>query len=622
MQNKIRILPTHITNKIAAGEVVQRPESVVKELMENAIDAKAQNIDVIIKAAGKSLIQVVDDGDGMSEEDAVMSIQRHSTSKIEEFEDLEKLNTFGFRGEALASIAAVSKLEIKTEQKDDDIGTLIRAEDENEITEEKGSFAKGTSIAVKNLFYNTPARRNFLKTNSTELKHNTETFKKISLSNPKVSFKLYNENDLTLDYSAADFPERVRQIFGANITDSLIEVGESTDYIDIKGYAAKPNYLKKSKGEQYVFINNRFVNSKLINHAVFTAYENILEKGEYPFFILFLTINPAVMDINVHPSKLEVKFEDEKIVYSLINSVVKKSIGSHDLVPSMSFGETDSTEKLRFNNYRKVKKNDFSDRPDFKGDRHNQDNRQPIFSDEEIDLVFSSLNKEVKQNAPEGQVESPFEQSRPKEVYHQSTERQSTESSKAGTNSTFIVSLHNKYILSQIKSGLMIIDQHVAHERILYEKILRSFEADMPVSQQLLFPQSVEIDPGDYELLKEIKEYINKIGFEVLLKPKNRIEIVGVPGDVKSGYEVEILKEVLDEYSKNLQEKQLDTKDNLAKSFSCKAAIKAGEQLSESEMRLLVDQLFATSMPYVCPHGRPIVIKIPLDELDKRFGRT
>ena len=617
--SKIKILPENISNKIAAGEVVQRPESVVKELMENSIDAGAKNIEVVIKQAGKSLIQVVDDGEGMTEDDAVISLQRHATSKITSAEDLEAINTYGFRGEALSSISAVSLVELKTEQHDAEIGTLIKNNESNELIKEKGAFSKGTSIAIKNLFYNTPARRNFLKTHSTELKHIIETFKKTALCRPEISFKLYNDDDLIFDFPAGTFEERMQQIFADNILDAVMPVSEKTDFMSLYGYVGKPTFLKKDKSDQYVFINKRFVTSKTVNHAVFSAYENILEKGDYPFFVLFVELDPARVDVNVHPSKLEVKFEDDKDIYAFINAVVKKSIASHDLIPTMTFNETiNERERLKFTPPPRTETGDFSDRPAFTQPKREK-GKSNIFSEEEIDLLFSSLNEGIKENSPVREVDHPFsENNKPKEVYHERARHEESED----VDSSFIVMLHSKYILSQIKSGLMMIDFHAAHERILYEKALRSFDANLPFSQQLLFAQTVKVDPADYELLKEIEPYLNKLGFEIKFFSKNTIAVSGVPSDIKVDSEIDTLMEILQEYRANEREKQLDIRDNVAKSFSCRAAVKAGDKLSEQEIRVLVDQLFATSMPYVCPHGRPIVIKIPLTELDRRFGRT
>jgi DNA mismatch repair protein MutL len=607
MSSRIKILPENIANKIAAGEVVQRPESVVKELLENAVDANSTSIELIVKQAGKSLIQVCDDGSGMTEEEVLLSIRKHATSKISAIEDLESIKTLGFRGEALSSIAAVCQLEIKTETRESEIGTYLKLETENEIVTEKVSAPKGTCVSVKNIFYNIPARRKFLKSDTTELKHIIDTFNRIALANPEISFKFYNSDNLVFDYKSGILEERIEQVFADNMLDALIPVSEETDYLSIKGYIGKPSIFKKSKGEQFLFLNNRFVINKNINHAVFTAFENILEKGDYPFFILFITLDPGKVDVNIHPSKLEVKFDDEKDIYNFVLSVIRKSIGTHDLVPTMSFADSDNgKEKLSFNPFQNTRTNDFTDRPDFM----NRERRErTTVTDEEIDLVFGDLTKNI---IPSVSSSSSYEKNE-KTIEHSASNYGET---------TFLIQLHNKYILTQIKSGLMIIDQHVAHERILYEKALSRLEANLPFSQQLLFPIKIQFDIASYEILKELDPMISKLGFKIKYLAKSYVQIEGVPDDIKSGSEEKLLREFISEYITNQKEKVLEEKDNVAKSYSCKAAIKAGDKLSEKEMRLLIDQLFATSMPYVCPHGRPIVIKISLEEFDRRFGRT
>ena len=614
MNNKIKILPEHLSNKIAAGEVVNRPESVVKELLENAVDAGAENIEVVIKSAGKNLIQVVDDGEGMNEEDVELSIQRHATSKISTLDDLESIHTFGFRGEALASIASVSIFELKSKQAGAELGASIKVDENSNIVKEKISHAKGTSVLVKNLFYNVPARRNFLKSNQTELKHIIDTFKKISLSHPDKSFKFFNDDDLIFDFPKDDFNNRMKLVFAENILDAVIEVKELTEYISLTGFVTRPTYLRRSKGEQYFFLNNRYVQSRIINHAVFSAFDQMLEKGDYPLFVLFMNVDPKKVDVNVHPSKLEVKFDDEKEIYSFVHSVIKKALGSYDLVPKVSFEEVSTeNESLRFLRFNSNSKQDFGDRPQTSNLRSVGKNNSFI-SEEEVDKLFSNINNEIKNTSNSNVSSLPFDESTT-EVYHKEAAQQQFET-------PFLVLLHNKYILTQIKSGLMIIDAHVAHERILYEVAMNSFQANIPFAQQLLFPQTVNLDPADYELVRELEPYLTNLGFEIKFQPKNKIVIIGIPSDVKLEHEVETLLDILSEFRKNQQHKQLEVRDNLAKSFSCKTAIKAGDKLSENEMRILVDKLFATSMPYVCPHGRPIVIKIPLEEFDKRFGRT
>ena len=613
MASRIKILPDSLASKIAAGEVVQRPESVVKELLENAVDANATSIELIVKQAGKSLIQVCDDGTGMTEEEAILCIHKHATSKISSMEDLESIKTLGFRGEALSSIASVCQLEIRTETRDSEIGTLLKVESENEITTEKTSAPKGTCVAVKNIFYNIPARRKFLKTDSTELKHIIDTFNRIALAHPEISFKFYNSDSIVFDYLTGTLEERIQQVFADNMMEALIPVKQETDYLSLNGYFGKPAIFKKSRGEQYLFLNKRFVINKNINHAVFTAFENILEKGDYPFFILFVTLDPKKVDVNIHPSKLEVKFDDEKDIYNFVLSVVRKCISSHDLVPTMAFETANAHgEKLSFNPFNSVKQNDFSDRPVFS----ERDKRErTAVTDEDIDLVFSSLTKSILPG-------SSSNLSSRNDLGENKFDKQIEHSASNEIETTFLIQLHNKYILSQIKSGLMIIDQHVAHERILYEKVLSRLDANMPFTQQLLFPIKIQFDVASYEILKELELMVTKLGFKLKYLPKSYVMIEGVPDDIKNGSEEKILREFISEYVNNQTEKQLEEKDNIAKSYSCKAAIKAGDKLSEKEMRLLIDQLFATSMPYVCPHGRPIVIKISLEEFDRRFGRT
>ncbi len=358
---------------------------------------------------------------------------------------------------------------------------------------------------------------------------------------------------------------------------------------------------------------------------MFTAYENILEKGDYPFFILFMDIDPKRIDVNVHPSKLEVRFEDEKDVYNFVLAVIKKSLGTHDLVPSVSFTDTtEETEKLKVHSFNKTEKGDFSDRPKL---TEKKSFAKTNFSDKEIDLIFSTIPDEIEKSGPD-ETEHPFIKTERKETGipdipgNPEQNIKYSKEVKTEDETTFIIQLHNKYILSQIKTGLMIIDQHVAHERILYEKALKRFEANLPFSQQLLFPKTLELDPGTFEIVKEINPYLIKLGFEIKFFSKNTIVIEGVPDDVKSGSEEKILIELIEEYVLNQREKKLEERDNIAKSYSCKTAIKAGDKLTDKEMRLLIDQLFGTSMPYVCPHGRPIVVKISLDEFDRRFGRT
>lgn len=612
---RIKILPENIASKIAAGEVVQRPESVVKELMENSIDAGADNIEVMIKRAGKSLIQVCDNGTGMNEEDTMLCFQKHATSKISSYNDLESISTLGFRGEALSSISAIAQLEIKTETKDDDVGTLIRIENGTEVFKEKGSFAKGTCVSVKNLFFNTPARRNFMKSDTTELKHIVDTFNKLALSHPDLSFRLFNDDQLIYNYSAGNLEVRLSQVFADNMMEALLPVEERTDFLTVYGYVGKPTILKKSRGDQYIFLNSRYVISRQINHAVFTAYDNFLEKGDYPFFVLFIDLDPRKTDVNIHPSKLEVRFDDEKDVYNFVLAVIKKSLASitpdADMMPD---APNEGDRGFNIIHFRKDIAGNSSERSDFDP---KSDFARTNFSDQEIDMIFRSIPDNVIESGS-GETSHPF-QSEQKEIYHESPKELE---GKLTEEPVFIIQLHNKYILSQIKTGLMVIDQHAAHKRILYEKALKRFDADLPFSQQLLFAKTTNLNSSQYKIMKEISPYLIKLGFGLKFLSKNSVVIEGVPEDVKYGSEEKVLMDLLEEFAHNRSIENSDIRENIARSYSERAAIREGDKLSEKEMRLMIDQLFATSMPYVCPHGRPIVVKISLYEFDRRFGRS
>lgn len=622
--SKITILPENLSKKIAAGEVVQRPESVVKELMENSIDAKSSTIELLIKRAGKQLIQVIDDGEGMTEDDAILCIQKHATSKLKTEHDLDAIKTLGFRGEALSAVSSVAQVEIRTKTAEDVIGTSLRIDEQGEIYLEKGSYPKGTSISVKNLFYNVPARRNFLKTDTTELKHIVETFNRLALGYPEIHFKLYIDDDLALDFTPCTLAERMDQVFIDKVSDAVIPVKEVTDYITLTGYIGKPFLLKKNKGDQYLFLNKRFVISRQMNHAVFSAYENVMEKGEYPFFVLFLEVDYAKVDVNVHPSKLEIRFENEKDIYTFILSVIRKSLSNFDLVPNAGFTKPlGETERIGIDNYTPVDRGDFSDRPSAPSRERefSQSRQQSPMSEREIDLLFGKIDRELEGSPAR---ESFREIDQGVRAPQQNPEPRS-QSSGSGEKLSggFIVQLSNKYILAQVKTGLMIIDQHAADERIRYEEALHLFKESSPFSQLLVFHKTIQMNPGDFALAQELSSYLERLGFAIKFFGGNTAVIEGVPAVVKEGEEEETFLNILNEYHRNQQEKKvLDTTDNLAKSYSCHTAIRTGDRLNENEMRALIDRLFATQMPYVCPHGRPIIMKISIEEFDRRFGRT
>jgi DNA mismatch repair protein MutL len=610
MSSKIHILTPELSNKIAAGEVVQRPASVVKELIENSLDAKASRISIMVRDAGKALIQVVDNGEGMSEQDASLAFRRHATSKIRSTRDLEEIQTLGFRGEALASITAVAQVELKTRSESDDLATLLRIEGDEVKEKTKSALECGTSITVRNLFYNTPARRNFLKTRHTELKNITDAIVRMAVAYPEVEWFYTSDDEVMLDLKSNSTEGRVAAVFGKALYHSIIKFEDTNDLMTVSGFLGKPNFARKSRAEQLVFMNRRFIFSKMINHAVFQAYEHLLEKGSFPFFILNLTLDPRKVDVNVHPTKMEVKFENESNIYRMILSVVRRALAENDLVPSVSFKDGNAISpidtKLQFDSqvWKKAIETQTS---------------APVFpigtiarpGEPKAPMTPNIIGlDELKPSALSSEASLPFN------VSSSANNRILSQESRP------IWQAHNKYIISQIRNGLMIIDQHVAHERILYERVLSNFENSLPSIQQLLFPETIEVSTSDYSLVKELQAHLERLGFDIKLFGKNTVVIEGIPADVRIGNERKILQDVLDEFKNNEHAGISDVRDNLAKSFACKAAIKAGDKLNITEMIVLIEHLFLTKMPFVCPHGRPVIVKIPLEELDKRFGRT
>lgn len=612
MENKIKILPQSLSNKIAAGEVVGRPESVVKELIENSIDANATEIILVIKDAGKSLIQVTDNGTGMSEDDALLCFQRHSTSKISSIEDLEKILTLGFRGEALASISSISQVEMKTKTEDEDVGTLIRLEG-NDIAEvSKTSCNTGTSLAVKNLFYNTPGRRNFLKSNQTEFRHIYETFLHLAVSHPEISFEFVNNDEIIFDLKASGLKDRLEKIFTNKFSDSLIEVNSRNEIIKINGFISKPNFTKKSKQDQYFYLNGRFFSNKTLNFAVYSGYGDLIDKGDYPSFFLFIEIDPLKVDVNVHPSKMEVKFEDESAVFGFLRSSIKLALKEANLIFDIGFNNElnfrNTPESFHYKESAERSSGDYSNItpiPKSNFDYPKKGNPATIHSifdvtkefDTEKENDYAELKKEEQKNI--------FEHNK--------------KSDSQGFN---VWQYQFKYIMCQTETGLMIIDQHAAHERILYERALLWLNSQSSFSQQLLIPIKLNLTKIDLHIATSIKEDLSNLGFNINFLNEEVIELTGLPSDVRIGDENKIFQELIDQYKEYELKLNLDKRDNLAKSFACRSAIKSGDRLNYSEMVGLIDNLFASQMPYVCPHGRPTVIRITTEELDKRFSRT
>ena len=622
---RVQILPDHLANQIAAGEVIQRPESVVKELLENSLDAGAKHLLIVIKEGGKKLIQIVDDGVGMDEEDAVASFLRHATSKITSLEDLEGIMTYGFRGEALASIAAVAQVTMKTRRVDADAAVVVQIDGVSAPRRSREGREPGTSISVQNLFFNVPARRKFLKSNSTEFRHIYESVQRVALCHPEVALKFISDDETILDLQAGTLHERMLEIFGQRQVEGMVEAEERSDYVAISGYIGKPTFGQKSRVHQYLFLNGRFITNRNINHAVFSAYENLLIKGTFPFFLLFIEIDPHRVDVNVHPSKMEAKFEDEQSIYRFVSAVVRRTLASGNLVPAMSIsqsGEADGGIGLQFTNRQHSwpSPSEFIDRSTgeiiqtrvppaseeekFRFDRSGYQAGSRQKGSEIVEHLFHPLEKRFEEAAKSSETSLPhFDPQSPQQF-------------------PLIWQLHNKYILVPIENGVLVVDQHVAHERILYEIALRRFENKSPVSQQLLFPETVQLTAGDYTLVQELLPHFELLGFAIKPFGGNTIVIEGIPGDVNTHQGSHMVQDLLALFKEYQQHGMMDVRDNLAKSYSCKAAVKAGDPLGIEEMRHLLEQLFATQMPYVCPHGRPVVLKISIDELDRRFGRT
>ncbi|MDB5024972.1 MAG: mutL [Mucilaginibacter sp.] len=619
MPDIIQLLPDSVANQIAAGEVVQRPASAVKELVENAIDAGADKIQLILKDAGKSLIQVIDNGCGMSLTDARMCFERHATSKIRKAEDLFAIHTMGFRGEAMASIAAIAQVELKTRRHEDELGTCILIEGSEVLTQQACSAHTGTSISVKNLFYNTPARRNFLKSNPVEFRHIVDEFQRIALANPSVFFTLHHDGQEVYHLPATLLKQRIVHLFGNNYNQRLVPVEEDTSIIKLHGYVGKPEFARKTRGEQFFFVNNRFIRDAYLNHAVLTAFEELLPDESYPLYVLFIGIDPSKIDINVHPTKTEIKYQDEKSIYAIIRSAVKRSLGRYNITPSLDFDQENSIEHLITSKpLEQIVQPTIAFNPDFnpfaaeikKADRKipfpgSAGEHRPATIAQNWDTLYQISKKEtLAQQEMHGERTIPVQE----QEVSKSSERQ-------------LFQIHNRYILSQIKSGFMLISQQSAHERILYERFLHQLENHSGTSQQSLFPQSVTLQGSDFELLKELLPDIRALGFDLREFGKNTVVVEGIPADLSNVAEHALLEHLLEGFKNNLAILKLDKRDNLARSLARNGAIKAGTRLSLEEMNLLIDQLFACQMPNLALNGKPVISTFTLNELAERFEK-
>ncbi len=611
MADIIQLLPDSVANQIAAGEVIQRPASAVKELMENAIDAKATSIKLIIKDAGKTLIQVIDNGIGMSETDARMSFERHATSKIRKADDLFAIKSFGFRGEALASIAAIAHVEMKTRRATDETGIKIIIEGSEIKEQEPCSTPIGTSFSVKNLFYNVPARRNFLKSDSVELRHIIEEFTRVAIPNSDIAFTFHHNNQELFHLEANQLRQRIAGIFGNNYNERLVPVEEETNIVNVKGFIGKPEHAKRTRGEQYFFINNRFIKSPYLHHAVQTAYRELLPEESFASYFILMDIDPKMIDINIHPTKTEIKFEDEKSVYMILRSAVKRSLGKFHLSPSLDF-ERENSFDLPVNHSRPIVA------PEIKVDRNFNPFTQGGFKEKSVtekrntenwDKLYSGFTK----NEPD------LSSHEPERTQHTISPQWSDSEDEQKERECF--QLHNRYVVSSIKSGLVVIDQQAAHERILFERFIKTSQNNKGYSQQLLFPETIEFTTDDFELIKELSEEINALGFDINEFGKNTFAISGVPVVIEQSGAKNILEKLIQGYKENLQELKLSKHENLARSMAKNVSIKPGKKLSQQEMNTLIDELFACEIPYTNPAGKPTLTMLQQDELERRFKK-
>ena len=596
MGDIITLLPDHVANQIAAGEVVQRPASVVKELMENAIDAGSTHVQLIIKEAGKVLIQVVDNGKGMSVTDARMAFERHATSKIKAASDLFALNTKGFRGEALASIAAVAHVEMLTKTAIDEVATQIKIAG-SEIQEQEPIVApQGTSIAVKNLFFNIPARRNFLKSNTVELRHIIDEFHRVALAHPQVAFTFFQGGQELFDLPAANLRKRIAHVFGSKIDEKLVPVEESTSVSSVSGFVIKPNAAKRTRGQQFFFVNDRFIKSPFMHHAIMNAYEGLLVDGTVPGYFIFFNLDPQTIDINIHPTKTEVKFEDEQSLYAILRSCVKHSLGMFNVAPTLDFERDPNLDTP----YRQVNQiagtpqlevdssfNPFKNPDARRFSKPNESSWESLYVEVESQPISSSLGNEFNATSDYDTVK--------------------------------VFQLMNRYIVSSIGSALLLIDQQRAHERILYEQFLKTITQKKTASQQLLFPYKLELNPTQQAFLSDLEEVLVEAGFIFQRDSNTTIIIKGIPSSSSEKEIPNIFENLFNSLESDLPADSFSQSDVLSKSLAKTLSIKRGVSMKPEEQQRLLDDLFACKETQVSPFNRQIFVTLTQEELDKKF---
>jgi len=662
----IQLLPDNIANQIAAGEVIQRPASAVKELLENAVDAGATTIKLIVTDAGKNLVQVIDNGKGMSETDARMSFERHATSKIRNIDDLFRVRTMGFRGEALAAIAAVAQVEVKTRRPDDELGTYIEIENSSVVKQEPCACPVGTSFCMKNVFFNVPARRNFLKSNSAELRHIMDEFIRVAMAFPAIFFSLTSNGQEVFHLESGSLKQRVLQILGSQYNAKLVAVKEETDYLDIHGFIGKPETARKTRGEQYFFVNNRFIRSAYLNHAVMGAFDGIVAKDSYPMYVLFIDLDPMQLDINVHPTKQEIKFEDEKIVYAFVQAAVKHALAQFSVAPSLDFSLNAEIQQLDavskptaggqeeniassslFKTFSQKNQAHFIEPTERSELRHWKDfftqsepstgNRQSSMGEGDAVNAHSetgNVHRETAlQNKGWGATDEPSEKPfRP--LTHSLTSPPELETSnwKPETNNqepatnfwqpdTPCIQLHNTYIIAPNNNGFLLVHQQLAHERILYERFSTAMHGKHIASQQSLFPSTLELAPADTVLLQELLPDLLNIGYRIDPFGRNTFVIQGSPADVAPGNEKHAIELLIEQFKHFSSDVKFGRREKLVRCMARQQAIKAGQVLGQREMAGLVHDLFKCSTANITPTGSPTYIEFKEDYLDRMFGR-
>ena len=612
----IQLLPDHVANQIAAGEVVQRPASVVKELLENAVDAKSTDIKLIVKEAGKTLVQVIDNGLGMNTTDARLCFERHATSKIRKAEDLFDLHTKGFRGEALASIAAIAHVEMKTKQDQEELGNHIVIEGSKLVTQDVAVLPKGTSFAVKNLFFNIPARRNFLKSETVEFRHVMDEFQRVAMAHPSISFTLIHNGSELYNLPSSNYRQRIVNIFGGKTNEKLVPVSEETELINITGFVGKPEFAKKSRGEQFFFVNDRYIKSAYLHHAIMSAYEGLLKEGNQPSYFLYLQVPPHTIDINIHPTKTEIKFDDEHSLYAILRSAVKHSLGQFNVAPVLDF-ERDSNLDTPYQY--KDKEVDFptiqvdSSFNPFANDKPAAKSLSSFgsYKKETSTANWESLYVGLKQDTQELEQFSFESEEVTGKLFDDEVEE---------TKSSSTYQIQKKYIISAIKSGMLVINQQRAHERILYEQFLTNITVQKASSQQLLFPLELYFSSEEMVLINELQSSLENTGFVFDAFNTDSVQISGLPIGMPESEVSIVLEELISNLQNEIPESSFSQSDSIAKSMAKSMAVKTGTYLTVKEQENLVNSLFACKDPNVSPFQKPTFITLTVEDLDKRFA--